>query len=124
MNAPAATTIYGFILFTFVQILVFLCYPQLYHSSAPEIDTPPTFANFRLIGIQECGLILIYCGIAWTNDRTLMKMTVFGRMSSTFAIGKGRPGVAQAEHGLHIDQSLTNLTVDRADEVERDAQLK
>lgn len=81
MNAPAATTIYGFILFTFVQILVFLCYPQLYHSSAPEIDTPPTFANFRLIGIQECGLILIYCGIAWTNDRTLMKMTVFGRMS-------------------------------------------
>ena len=76
-----ATTIYGFILFTFVQILVFLFYPQVYHSSAPDLDTSPTFANFRLIGIQECGLILIYCGIAWTNDRALMKMTVFGRMS-------------------------------------------
>lgn len=74
-------TLHSFILFTFLQILVFLFRPQLYSDAAPDMDVAPTFAAFRLIGIQECGLVLVYCAIAYTNDHTLMKMTVLGRLT-------------------------------------------
>jgi hypothetical protein len=74
-------TLYAFIVFTFFQILVFLFCPQLYQDAAPDMDIGPTFPSFRLIGIQECGLILVYIGIAHTNDLQLMMMTVLGRMT-------------------------------------------
>mmetsp|Transcript_11240 Transcript_11240/g.31745 ORF Transcript_11240/g.31745 Transcript_11240/m.31745 type:complete len:443 (+) Transcript_11240:2838-4166(+) len=45
-------------------------------------------------------------------------------LRGSFAIGDGRVGIAQTEHGLHINQSLSNFSVDRTDEVERDAQLE
>ena len=73
-------TIGAFILFTALQLLIFLFRPELYQDAAPGMDKPPTFAIFRLIGIKECGLILMYSAISYRGDRALMKMTVVGRM--------------------------------------------
>ena len=74
-------TINAFVLFTLIQIVVFLCFPQLYKDAAPDMDSAPTFAMFRMIGIKECGLVLMYIAIGYTNDHVLMKMTVLGRMT-------------------------------------------
>ena len=74
-------TIAAFILFTLIQIIIFLFCPQVYNNAAPGMDTPPTYALFRLIGIKECGLVFIYVAIAITEDHLLMKMTIVGRMT-------------------------------------------
>lgn len=50
-----------FMTLTFVQILVFLLHPVLvYGDAAVAMDRPPHFVFFRLIGVKEIGLMIMY----------------------------------------------------------------
>jgi hypothetical protein len=69
-------SIHAFMLFTALQVLVFIFRPGWYKNAAPDIDS----RIFVLIGVKELGLLCIYLAIAWANDRRLMAMTVVGRL--------------------------------------------
>jgi hypothetical protein len=75
MRVPGHS-IHAFMVFTVLQILVFIFKPELYKDAAPDIDS----RIFVLIGVKELGLLCIYFAIAWAGDRRLMGMTVVGRL--------------------------------------------
>lgn len=75
-RAPAHT-MHAFILFTVVQIFIFIFAPEIYKDAAPDIDR----RIFALIGLKETGLMVIYFALSWVEDRALMRMTVIGRLA-------------------------------------------
>lgn len=78
-ESSPARTMWAFIAFTIVQLLLFVFYPSVYSAAAGDMDKAPAFATFRLIGIKEVGLMTIYSALTLAGDKKLMFMTVVGR---------------------------------------------
>jgi hypothetical protein len=84
-----------FIVFTVIQIFLFVLVPQSYGYAAHGWEGPPYFSSFRLIGVMEIGLMMIYSTAVYLNDRTVAWLTVFGRSTVLVVI----PYLMVAFHG-------------------------
>jgi hypothetical protein len=71
-----------FIVFTLIQIGIFIFSPSLYGGMMKELEGPPYFISLRLIGVKEIGLMTFYSVGVLLNDRDITWLTVCGRSTT------------------------------------------
>mmetsp|Transcript_13844 Transcript_13844/g.15779 ORF Transcript_13844/g.15779 Transcript_13844/m.15779 type:complete len:273 (+) Transcript_13844:152-970(+) len=81
MVSRVQASMYAFVGFTVVQILVFLFQPGFYEALAPGLCAAPKYVALRLIGLKEIGLMAMYLVGTANEDLTVIKATIAGRLS-------------------------------------------